>query len=407
MTAVMIGVDPHKGSHTAVAIGAAEEPLGTLRVRASAGQAQRLVAWAAAWPERTWAVEGAGGLGHLLAQQLVAAGERVLDVQPKLGARVRLLATGQSNKTDPNDALSVAVAALRSRTRRQVSADDYAAVLRVWSRRHRDLGRAKNQVACRLHAVLCELVPGGVPEEITAAQATRILCSAKPAGAAGQARCELAAELLDDMRQMDTRIRESKKKLAVAVRASGTTVTEIFGVGPVIAATVIGDAGDVARFASRDHFAAYNGTAPIEVSSGNHKIHRLSLRGNRRINHALHMAAITQIRHPHSDGRAYYERKVAEGKTHKEALRCLKRRISDAVYARLQADAQPAARAVMTGPGGQPGNGSDSSAAGSHPARQLFGQATPRPATPTLRPGTPRRPPAPPRPAAKKIRQTP
>jgi transposase len=407
MTAVMIGVDPHKGSHTAVAIGAEEEPLGELRVRASAGQAQRLVAWAAAWPERTWAVEGAGGLGHLLAQQLVAAGERVLDVQPKLGARVRLLATGRSNKNDPNDALSVAVAALRSRTRRPVSADDYAAVLRVWSRRHRDLGRAKNQVACRLHAVLCELVPGGVPEEITAAQATRILCSAAPSGAAGQARCELAAELLDDMRQMDTRIRESKKKLAVAVRASGTTVTEIFGVGPVIAAIVIGDAGDVARFASRDHFAAYNGTAPIEVSSGNHKIHRLSLRGNRRINHALHMAAITQIRHAHSDGRAYYDKKVAEGKTHKEALRCLKRRISDAVYARLQADAQPAARAVMTGPGGQPGNGSDSSAAGSHPARQLFGKATPRPATPTLRPGTLRRPPAPPRPAAKKIRQTP
>jgi len=100
MTAVMIGVDPHKGSHTAVAIGAAEEPLGNLRVRASAGQAQRLVTWAAAWPERTWAVEGAGGLGHLLAQQLVAAGELVLDVQPKLGARVRLLATGDSNKND-------------------------------------------------------------------------------------------------------------------------------------------------------------------------------------------------------------------------------------------------------------------------------------------------------------------
>ena len=178
MTAVMIGVDPHKGSHTAVAIGASEEPLGKLRVRASASQAQRLVAWAAAWPERAWAVEGAGGLGHLLAQQLVAAGERVLDVQPKLAARVRLLATGDSNKNDPNDALSVAVAALRSRTRRPVSADDHAAVLRVWSRRHRDLGRAKNQVACRLHAVLCELVPGGVPEEITAAQATRILESA-------------------------------------------------------------------------------------------------------------------------------------------------------------------------------------------------------------------------------------
>ena len=405
MTAVMIGVDPHKGSHTAVAIGSDEEPLGRLRVRASVMQAQRLVAWAAAWPERTWAVEGAGGLGHLLAQQLVAAGERVLDVQPKLGARVRLLATGQSNKNDPNDALSVAVAALRSKARCPVTADDHGAVLRVWSRRHRDLGRAKNQVACRLHAVLCELVPGGVPEEITAAQAARILERAAPFGAAGQARRELAAELLEDMRQMDARIRESKKKLAVVVRASGTTLTSMFGVGPVVAATVIGDVGDVSRFASRDHFASYNGTAPIEVSSGNRKIHRLSLRGNRRVNHAIHMAAITQIRHAHSDGRAYFDRKLAEGKTHKEALRCLKRRISDALYARLRADARQAAGNTAAGPGGQPGNDSDSSAAGSHPAHQLFGQATPEP-SPTLRPATPARRVSP-KPAPAKPRRSP
>jgi transposase len=308
MTAVMIGVDPHKGSHTAVAIGAAGEPLGNLRVRASAGQAQRLVTWAAKWPERTWAVEGAGGLGHLLAQQLVAAGELVLDVQPKLGARVRLLATGDSNKNDPNDALSVAVAALRSRTRRQVRTDDHEAVLRVWSRRHRDLGRAKNQAACRLHAVLCELVPGGVPGEITAALATKILERVTPSGVAGQARTHLAADLLADMRRLDEQMRESKKKLAAAVRAPGTSLTDLFGVGPVIAATVIGDAADVSRFASRDHFAACNGTAPIEVSSGNRKIYRLSLRGNPRVNHAIHMTAITQIRHTHSPGRAYYDK---------------------------------------------------------------------------------------------------
>jgi transposase len=127
MAAVMIGVNPRKGSHTAVAIDAAEEPLGQLRVPASASQADRLVAWAAAWPERMWAVEGAGGLGLLLDWQLVAAGERVLDVQPRLGARVRLVAAGASNKSDPNDALSVAVAALRSKTRRQVRAEDHAA----------------------------------------------------------------------------------------------------------------------------------------------------------------------------------------------------------------------------------------------------------------------------------------
>jgi transposase len=130
----------------------------------------------------------------------------------------------------------------------------------------------------------------------------------------------------------------------------------------------------------RDHFAAYNGTAPAEVSSGGRKVRRLSLRGNRRLNHAIHMAAISQIRHKHSVGRAYYRKKVAEGKTHKEALRALKRRIGDAIYARLVADAQQAAAATRPeGPEGQPGNHSVSRAAGSHPARRLFGQATPRP----------------------------
>jgi transposase len=120
MAAVMIGVDPRKGSHTAVAVSPAEGPLGEVCVRASVSQAERLLAWAAAWAERTWAIGGAAGLGHLLAQQLLAAGERVLDIQPKLGARVWLLASGDTNKNDPNDARSVAVAALRSPGRRQV-----------------------------------------------------------------------------------------------------------------------------------------------------------------------------------------------------------------------------------------------------------------------------------------------
>ena len=404
--AVMIGVDPHKGSHTAVAIGAGEEPLGKLRVRASAAQAEKLMAWAASWPERTWAVEGAGGLGHLLAQQLVAAGERVLDVQPKLAARVRLLQAGDTSKNDPNDALSVAIAALRARSRRDVAAEDYTAVLKVWSKRHRDLSRARNQVACRLHAVLCELVPGGFGKEISAGQATRVLEQVTLAGAIARARCELAGQFLDDLRNLDAQLRETKNKLAAAVRASGTTLTEIFGVGPVIAGTVIGDIGSISRFASRDHFVAYNGTAPVEVSSGGRKTYRLSLRGNRRVNHAVHMAAITQIRNRHSDGRTYYDRKIAEGKTHKEALRSLKRRISNAIYARLLADAGQAAAASAAGPGGQPGNDSDSSAAGLHPVHRLFGQATPGPAT-SLRPTTRRKPALPSNPGLKNNRQRP
>jgi transposase len=310
------------------------------------------------------------------------------------------------NKNDPNDARSVAVAALRSRARREVTADDHPAVLKVWSKRHRDLARNRNQVACRLHAVLCDLVPGGHPKEISAAQAARILERTSPSGAVALARAELAAEFLADLRHLDAQLRDTRKKLAAAVKASGTTLTQVFGVGPVIAGTIAGDVGDIARFPRRDHFAAYNGTAPVEVSSGNRKIHRLSLRGNRRINHAIHMAAITQIRHKHSDGRAYYDKKLAEGKTHKEALRSLKRRISDAVYARLQADARQAAATRGNGPGGQPGNDSDSSAAGSHPEHLLFGQATPGPDI-KIRPGATAGTPPPPKPAPKKTRTTP
>jgi transposase len=280
---------------------------------------------------------------------------------------VRLLDSQSVNKNDPHDARSVAIAALRSRAPVEVRAEDHSAVAKLWSKRQRDLARARNKVACRLHSLLCELVAGGVPDEIYATKAAKLLASVQPDGAVACARVELAYDLLEDLRRLDAQIKESKRRLDAVVKASRTSTTKIFGVGPVVAATAIGLTGDVTRFPNRDHFASFNGTAPIDVSSGGKKVYRLSRRGSRHLNHAIHMAAVTQIRHRHSEGRAYYERKVAEGKGHKEALRCLKRRISDALYACLVEDAKRDGRLLERGPGGQSGNDSVSSAAGSHP----------------------------------------
>ena len=155
----------------------------------------------------------------------------------------------------------------------------------------------------------------------------------------GEQRRLLAKAHLGDIRRLDRDIKATKVLIGRAVAASNTTVTDIYGVGPIVAAFLIGYTGDITRFPSTDHYAAYNGTAPIEVSSGGKKRHRLSLRGNRKLNHAIHMAAVTQIRF-NTPGRVYYDKKQAEGKTKKEALRALKRRISDAVYRQLLADQQ-------------------------------------------------------------------
>src|SRR5215207_97233 len=364
--AVTIGVDPHKGSHTAVAIDRDETELASVTVRATRRQVDELLTWAARFEDRIWAIESAGGLGYLLARQLVAAGEQVLDVPATLAARVRVLGSGRSNKNDSNDALSVAIAALHAPHLARVGRDDHAGVLRLYAKRNQDLGRARNRTACRLHALLAELVPGGIPKEINAGSAERLLAAVTPTMPVERARHDLAVEHLEDLRRFDDQLRASKKRLASVVRESGTTLTELFGVGPFVAAVVVGHTGDVTRFANRDQFAAYTGTAPIEMSSGGRVVHRLSRRGNRQLNHAIHIAAITQIRFAHSPGRAFYDRKITEGKTKREALRALKRRISDALYRQLLHDA------TSTGPGGQTGTALQSSVTGLEPQQPVL-----------------------------------
>jgi transposase len=335
-----IGIDPHKATHTAVAIDESEKVLGEVTVRATRSQLRMLLEWAdrVDGDGRVWAVEAAGGLGYLLSQQLVASGERVVDVPPVLASRVRVLGSGRSEKNDPNDALSVAVAALRQPKLAEVRREDHGQILRMLAKRHLELTGLRTQAVCRLHAVLTLLRPGGMSRRLSADKASRMLQGMRNLDVIGEHRKNMARTHLADIRRIDRELKANKKRIGTAVAASGTTVTEIYGVGSIVAAFLVGYTGDITRFESAGHYASYNGTAPIEMSSAGSRKHRLSLRGNRKLNHAIHMAAVTQVSHPGTPGRVYYDKKRAEGKTKKEALRALKRRVSDAVYKQLTAE---------------------------------------------------------------------
>ena len=333
----MIGIDPHKATHTAVAIDDDENVVDELTLESSSTQAEHLCDWAEALGKREWAVESANGLGYLIARQLVAAGETVFDVPPVLASRVRLMGSGRSQKNDPNDARSIAIAALRSDRLATVRRDDHVVVLRLLVKRHRDMARLRSRHCSRLHAFLGELAAGGIGGKISVTNASGLLDRICVTDEAVRYRIMVAREVVDDIARLDATMKASKKRIAVAVQASGTTLTNIVGVGPIGAATIIGYTKDITRFPTKGHYATYNATAPIEVSSAGNTRHRLNLRGNRILNHAIHIAAVTQLRHD-TIGRTYYDKKIAEGKTPKEAIRALKRRISDAVYKSLVAD---------------------------------------------------------------------
>jgi transposase len=343
---VLIGVDPHK---TSVAVAAVDEAKGELLERTRFSQdrtgLRSLERWAKRFPERRWAVENAGGLGRYLAVRLADSGESVVDVPPKLSARVRVLSTGNARKNDGVDALATALAASRNERLAAIDPEVESEVLRLLSERREDLVAERTRALNRLHGLLRDLVPGGVAGTLSADRAARILRGIRPQSSSSRVRRRLASEVLRDVRTLDRKIADLSGRIEAEVEASDTTLTEIFGIGPILAAKIIGTVGNVGRFPTKAHFASYAGTAPVEASSGEVVRHRLSLAGNRHLNYALHMVAVCQAR---SDARggAYYRKKMAEGKSRKEALRCLKRRISDAVFASLVADSQVLSRSA-------------------------------------------------------------
>jgi transposase len=316
--------------------------------------------------DRVWAVEGCNGIGHHIAMRLLAAGEQVIDVPPKLSARARVFATGQGRKTDATDAHSVALVGTRMAGLRPVVNDEALAVLRVLVDRRRSLGEDHTRMVSQLHHLLLELVPGGAKRDLSAAQAKAVLAKVRPRDAAGKTRRRVAAELISDLERIYSRKKAADKELRELVAATGTKLLDLNGIGPSGAARLLVEVGDITRFPDRDHFASWNGTAPIDASSGDHVRHRLSRAGNRQINRTLHIMATVQLRNP-GLGRDYFDQRKAAGESSMEAMRCLKRRLSDLVYRCMLDDAIAAPSSTGTGPGGQQGNDSDSSAAGSHP----------------------------------------
>ena len=363
MTAVMIGVDPAKRSHAMAVLDERETQLAALQVGNDSAGYRDMVRLARRWPERIWAVEGAAGVGVQLAQRLVADGETVLDVPPKLSTRARIFDVGHGRKNDPGDARTVAVVAIRTTGLRRVVPDDEMVALRLMSERRRDLVRSRTQTVNHLHQLLMELIPAGAGRNLTAKKAKALLATVRPRDVAGRTRRQLAVDLIEDLVGLDRKLNELDKRLKAAVAATGTTLTDIKGVGTATAAMILGEVGDVRRFPTRHHFATYTGVAPIEVSSGEVERHRLSRAGNRQLNHALHIIALSNKRYDPRGG-AYYAKKLAAGKGKKGALRCLKRRLSDSVYRHLVEDQQ---RRAQRSPGGHLGATLQSSAAGSHP----------------------------------------
>jgi transposase len=351
MGRVVIGMDPHKRSATIEVLDGQEKVLAVGRYATDkAGYAAMLEA-GREFEDRIWAVEGCNGIGKHLAHRLVHDGETVFDVPPKLSARVRVFATGNGRKTDPVDAHSVAVVALRTRDLVQVHVDPDLVVMGMLADRRDELGRARTQTANRLHRLLLELFPGGAKRFLSAQQARRLIATIKPRDVVGKTRRRLAVELISELEGIDKKIKTTEKDLKELVLARGSTLMDLTGIGPTGAARLLADVGDIRRFADRNRFASWNGTAPLDASSGDQIRHRLSRAGNRRINRTLYIMAIVQLRNP-TEGRAYYDARRAAGKTSMEAIRCLKRRLSNIVYARMVADQK---RRVAADPGGHSG----------------------------------------------------
>ncbi len=325
---ITIGIDPHKASLTAVALDATGQQVAARRVTVNAGAFKALMSWAARWPaapirgrrrQRSGAGDRSTPRGRWRGRGLGCAGHpgrpgaaAWIPAEPARAIRLTRQALPMSQCAANGSGRSWP----RIRQRR----------LRLLAERRDDLAGERVRVLNRLHVLLRDLLPGGAALDLTANKAAALLRTVRPLTTTDACRRELAAELIADLRRLDRQLVANQAKTREALAAAGLTITDIHGVGTILAGKILGHVGDAKRFPTSDHFASYTGTSPVEASSGEHERHRLNTRGNRQLNAALHTVAVCQARDP-GPGRTFYLRKIDEGKTPAEARRALKRRL--------------------------------------------------------------------------------
>ena len=342
----MVGIDAHKRSHTLVAVDETGRELGGRTVTATAEGHLEALAWARQWPERTFAVEDCRHVTRQLESDLLGAGAAVLRVPTRLMADTRR-AGRQRGKSDPIDALAVARAALREPGLPVARLDGEARELRLLTDHRDDLVAERTRIQARLRWHLHELFPGReIPPRSLRRQHVLASLEERLVGVEGTV-AEICRELLLRCRELTLRANELERQIAMLVRTLAPSLLDLPGCGVLSAAKIIGETAGVQRFRSKAAYASWNGTAPLPVWSGNTTRHRLSRSGNRQVNAALHRIAITQWR---GDGRghAYVTRRMAAGNTKTEALRLLRRRISDEVFRRMLADESTTTAAAQT-----------------------------------------------------------
>ena len=332
---VVLGADLHKRSHTIVVIDATGRQLAEKTIAATDAGHLELRRWAAQWPERTWGLEDCRHLSRRLDAELVRAGEAVVRVSPKLMAGARRSGR-EPGKSDPIDALAVARAVLREPDLPVATLDGPDRLVRLLIDHREDLVGERTRHEQRLRWFLVELAiaepsPRSLGRALVQARLAAVLAGRTEPVA------RFARALLDRVIELSATIRALEHEIEALVRTQAPTLLALAGCGALTAAKIIGEAAGISRFRSKEAFARHNGSAPVPVWSGNVVRHRLNRGGNRQLNVALHRIAITQIRLG-GQGKTYLDHRQAAGDSRTEAIRALRRRLSDEVFRRLRAD---------------------------------------------------------------------